>query len=365
MSSLHAISDELLGEIQKALSNQEHWIAYNTIPYLLEKGDMYFFNDQDEAKEFASENISDYDSYSVIHAQSIADLFRQIPYEQHLSSKKLSIMNEQNFEYLKDNIKYMGFGEKLFPELETQLKTGAPQFQLHYAAEVNRKPFEATLNFRKSDNSDLYFFNSYRASLKRNNGETKDQVFYLNKGKGVTAKEAYNLLEGRAVYKELANKEGQPYKAWIQLDFDKRDNSNNHEVNQYHEKYGYKLMEAVGKYAISELKDPEKHKALMQSLQKGNLQAVTIEKEGSISKMFLEANPQYKTVNLYDGELKRVPKEALERYMSVEHSGKDMKQENKKEVKQDVSGDKKQGISKKGDAPMQTKSKSKGRKASL
>ena len=29
-------------------------------------------------------------------------------------------MNEQNLEYLKDNIKYMGFGENLNAELEKQ-----------------------------------------------------------------------------------------------------------------------------------------------------------------------------------------------------------------------------------------------------
>src|SRR5256885_16701734 len=112
-------------------------------------------------------------------------------------------MNEQNFEYLKDNLKYMGFGEQLNPSLENQLKQNPSSFQLKFSTEINKKPFEATLNFRKSDNADMYFFNSYHASLKRSNGETKDQVFYLTKGKGVTAKEAYNLLEGRAVHKEL------------------------------------------------------------------------------------------------------------------------------------------------------------------
>ncbi|HWJ26862.1 MAG TPA: hypothetical protein VNS32_09995, partial [Flavisolibacter sp.] len=61
----------------------------------------------------------------------------------------------------------------------------------------------------------------------------------------------------------------------------------------------------------------------------------------------------------------RVPKEALERYMSVEHSVKDIKQEIKKEVKQEVGGEVKQGFSKKGDAPKQSISKSKGKKASL
>lgn len=243
-------------------------------------------------------------------------------------------MNEKNFEYLKDNIKYMGFGEKQNDVLEQHLKEGKESFQLAFNTEVNKKPFEAVLQFRKSDNSDMYFFNSYQASLERNNKEKVEQTFYLNKGKGVTAKEAYNLLEGRSVHKELNNKAGEPYKAWIQLDFDNKDKNDNHEVNQYHENYGYDLKAAVGKYAVVELDGAEKEQSLLQSLQKGNIQSVTIEKNGESHKMFMEANPQYKTVNLYDSGMKRVQKESLEQYQSIAQSqDKTVKQEQQQEVK--------------------------------
>ena len=239
MNQEHVISDEILKEAQAAFSSKEYWIAYNTIPYFLESGDMYFFKDREEATEFSENNISEYDSYAVIYSRSVDELLRQIPYgekitEQLSNSTNLSIMNEKNFEYLKDNLKYMGFGEKQNETLEQQLKEGKDSFQLTFNADVNKKPFEATLQFRKSDNSDMYFFNSYQATLERSNKEKVEQTFYLNKGKGVTAKEAYNLLEGRAVHKELSNKAGEPYKAWIQLDFDSKDKNNNHEVNQYH-----------------------------------------------------------------------------------------------------------------------------------
>ena len=203
---------------------------------------------------------------------------------------------------------------------------------------MNKKAFEATLNFRKSEISDMYFFNSYHANLQSSNGEKKEQTFYLHKGKGVTAKEAYNLLEGRAVHKELTNKEGVPYKAWIQLDFDKKDKNNNFEVKQYHENYGYDVKAAVSKYAVAELDGGEKEKALMQSLQKGNIQSVTIEKDGASHKMFIEANPQYKSVHLYDGQMKMVQKEALEQYQShAQTQAPVVKQEqsNKPDIKQE------------------------------
>ena len=59
-------------------------------------------------------------------------------------------------------------------------------FQLHYKAEINKKPVEVATNFHKSDSSDIYFFNNYHASLEKGKDEKAEQTFYLNKGKGVT-----------------------------------------------------------------------------------------------------------------------------------------------------------------------------------
>ncbi len=64
---------------------------------------------------------------------------------------------------------------------------------------------------------------------------------------------------------------------------------------------------------------------------------------GNQQKMFIEANPQYKTVNLYDGQLKRVMKEGLEQYKSVTH---DQAKEAKQEKKTDLKEDQKQDVSK-------------------
>jgi len=364
----HVISDEVLDQAQLEFSKNENWVAYNTLSYFLEKGDVYFFNDEKEARDFARHNIGDYDNYKVVYAASIVDLFKQIPYGDELNQRlnnfsnslNKPFMNEKNFEYLKDNIKYMGFGEKMSEDLEANLKQGKPEFTLSNKTEVNKKPFEVNLNFRKSNNSDMYFFNSYNASLQRSNSEKVDQTFYLTKGKGITAKEAYNMLEGRSVFKELSTKEGQAYKAWVQLDFENKDKHNNHEVKQFHENYGYDLKAAAGKFAISELADPEKEKALMQSLQKGNIQSVSIEKDGNVSKMFIEANPQFKTLTLYDAQMKRMQKEDLNHYHSVKQSqGEDLKPEQKEDLKQDK---KKEVTQKVGDDPSGSKKKTSRKK---
>ncbi len=129
----------------------------------------------------------------------------------------------------------------------------------------------------------------------------------------------------------------------MQLDFENKDKNNNFEVKQYHEKYGFDLKAAVEKFPITDLKEADKEKALMQSLQKGNVQSVTIEKDGSSHKMFIEADPQFKKVNLYDSNMKLVAKESIAIYQSVckkeaslavkEELGNDKKKELKQELK--------------------------------
>ncbi|MEJ7676101.1 MAG: hypothetical protein WKF59_26215 [Chitinophagaceae bacterium] len=81
-------------------------------------------------------------------------------------------------------------------------------------------------------------------------------------------------------------------------------------------------------------------------MQKGNVQSVTIEKDGSSHKMFIEANPQFKTLNLYDGQMKRVQKEALNQYKSVNPGqDKELNKDQKQDVKQDVNKDNNQKVS--------------------
>jgi uncharacterized protein YneR len=96
----------------------------------------------------------------------------------------------------------------------------------------------------------------------------------------------------------------------------------------------------VSRFAVGELKDPDKEKALLHSLEKGNIQSVTIEKDGFTHKIFLEANPQFKTVNLFDAEMKRVQKENIGMYQSIggatSKEGEAQKQAVSKDKKQEI-----------------------------
>ncbi len=228
-----------------------------------------------------------------------------------LSPTNNQTMNMENLQFLKDNVKYTGFGEALFAELEKNIQEKKPEFQLHFTTQINNRPFDAVLDFRKSNTSDMYFFNRYAASIEKSNGTKVEQSFAINKGKGVTAKEAYNLLQGRAIKKELTNSKGETYQAWMQLDFDNKDDKGNHLVKKYNDNYGYDLRESVAKFPVLDLDGGEKEKDLMRSLEKGNAQAATIDNNGVAMKVFLEANPQYKTLNVYDEHFKMLKHDSL------------------------------------------------------
>lgn len=214
-------------------------------------------------------------------------------------------MNDQNAEYLKERLFYLGFAEKLNNQLEKHMKEGTEKFQIPFTAEFpkgdKKAVVEYSVDFSKSKKEDMYFLNKYQATLKDEDpSKEKTQTFYINKGNGVAAKEAFNMLEGRAVYKKLFDKDGDPYHRWEQLNFNQKDTYGNHIVQTYHEKYGFNVEKALSRHPIKELEDPIRKAELIKSLEKGNRPQVTVRIEGGEQKMFLETSPADRRVNVFD-----------------------------------------------------------------
>lgn len=240
-------------------------------------------------------------------------------------------MNTQNLTYLKEGLTYLGFGKVQPEELEKHLRAQAPEFTLDLHIPYYKSAVDYKLHFRKSNQSDLYFFNKYDATYKNMDpGQDKSQTFYIHKNSGITAKEAYNLLDGRAVYKELVNAEGQPYRAWLQLDTSNKDQTGNYKIRQFHENYGFELEKTLKQFYIMEILDPQQKAQLLHSLQKGNRQQVTALEEGYEVKRFIEASPQFKTINVYNEQHHQVMRETITRY-GVKLEAAPKQQESKQE----------------------------------
>jgi len=222
-------------------------------------------------------------------------------------------MNQENLNFLKDALKYLGFGEHvgLQDELEKMILTVPKAFTLSTEVYFEEScKLEGLLFFRKSDQLDMYFFNKYEASLRYPDNPERDrkQTFYINKGSGVSFKEAFNLLQGRSVNKDLLNMEGEKYNAWLQLNFEERDAYSNYKMRQFRAQYGYDLETTLERYPIRELQNTELRAALLRSLKKGNMHPVSFMKSSKSEIMFIEASPQYKTINIYPISSPMIPK---------------------------------------------------------
>lgn len=245
-------------------------------------------------------------------------------------------MNTENLNYLQKQLLNLGFGDKMNADLEKQIKAKKTEFTLDTTQEYNKQNVDYKLHYKAGDNNEMYFFNKYDASLQ---GKDMQQTFYLNKGSGITAKEAYNLMEGRAVHKQLENLEGEKYNAWIVIDKENKTENGNFKLRPFTDGWNYKPERAIDKLDIVGINEEGTRDKLMKSLEKGNRHQVTAMKDGKEVKLFLEANPAEHRVNLtnWKGEAQQ-----LEHYKKPE-----AKQEQKKTVAQTQETSKKKSKGKK------------------
>ena len=117
------------------------------------------------------------------------------------------------------------------------------------------------------------------------------------------------------------------------------------------------LKAAVAKFSVPELDGGDKEKALLTSLQKGNVQAATIVANGEGQKVFLEANPQYKTVTIYDANMHRLSQEQRQELTKEQSQDQGKDQSQQKEQKQDIKKAQRQGAGDDLDVPKKKKAR--------
>lgn len=348
---------EILDYLVKQRWDGNEFVAFLYDSPIISKEELSCFPDNYEAKEFCYEMSTDLDRYECMGIRSVyrtmsdalqdrslwmeTDGFvdiaamvyaRQLKMEDAVNNKQNNkIMNEKNFEYLRDQVKYTGFGDSLEYELRDKMKQQVPDFTLSYKNDYGKDKVEATLNFKKSDEGDFYFFNTYDVKLqKEKKDEAMQQSFYVNNKGTITMKEAYNLMEGRSVNKDLKTKEGEEYNVWVKLDFKNTDERGNFKQLQYGKNYGFDLESQLSKHPIKELANEEYKKDLIDSLKKGNIQSATFVKDGQEIKQYIEANPQFKNINLYDANMQRLDNRQSKGEKQGEGQEQSAKAENKK-----------------------------------
>lgn len=206
-------------------------------------------------------------------------------------------------EYLNTQMKYLGFGDHHKEQIQKAIESNEKSFQIHTTSDkvIQGNKVDFAVNFNKSEKGGV-FLNSFDAKLTTAQGEERSQNFRLN----FTAKEAINLLEGRAVKTELTNKQGEQYEAFVKLNFAEEKNEyGNYKLQTFTKNYGVDTAQIIDKAGLK-FDKPEYRENAIKSLEKGNIIKAKFEHEGKVIEGKAVLNVQYKNMNLYDNEMNRL-----------------------------------------------------------
>jgi hypothetical protein len=237
-------------------------------------------------------------------------------------------MNEKNFEYLKKLLDNLGFGTKLNGVLQQALEKGFNTFTLGlnntYLSEESRilgsthkDIVKYRLNFAKGKNSDAVFLNDYQAYLfKPLEISPRSHTFDLERDHRVTAIQAYRLLSGFSIEKnvflsrredaELKGTQSEGKKVWLKINLDVVDAYEQHPLRKFYPEYGYDLGAAIDKYPFTNLSSGGVREMALQDLAKGKLFKTEMRLFDQIFPVYIAANPQSRSLEIYDKALSRI-----------------------------------------------------------
>ena len=231
---------------------------------------------------------------------------------QQLSEKQFTQLN-----YLKNQVKYLGMGEseKLHKDLENAILS--PEKDVNVPVEYNNpdklmrgNTISFNLHIGKGEQGGI-FLNSYTANLTMKNGEERTQSFKVQKENNITAKEAINLLEGRAVkieHDKVDKETGEISKteSFIKLKLkDEKTEYGNYKYEWYNKGYGVDVDDIMKKSNLVFADDTQRERT-KKHLEKGNITEVSFVHDKKEIKGFAVLNPQYKQLNLYDNGMNRL-----------------------------------------------------------
>ena len=250
--------------------------------------------------------------------KNFEDFFKSVELYVNVNNEEEKLEQDINkikkVEFLKNQMKYLGFGEseKLHQDLMKGINSEEAKFNIATTSDrvMTGNKVEFQLHFNKTDKGGI-FLNSYEAKLTTKQGEERSHTFKVQKSNNVTAKEAINLLEGRAVKIEKTNINEETGEitndsAFIKLKLrEPKTDYNNYKFEMYSKNYGVDVENIMEKANLVFTNDTQRER-VKQNLEKGNVTNVTFQHDKKVIEGFAVLNPQWKMLNLYDEKMNRV-----------------------------------------------------------
>jgi hypothetical protein len=228
----------------------------------------------------------------IVRKVLVAPLIEQIAIRQDLKEV------EQNSQSLHDQVQRIGFRD-LSARIDQQIRQGRGQFVIPVSYYINEKErLDHQLTFVK-DQTGYYQFEGYKTALQNESKpeEIREHYFKMQEAYSIDIIQAHNLLAGRAIQKGTS---------WMQLDLNDKDPNGNYRIKEFYSGYGYNLEKSLQQLPLKELSNKTEADKLKDALKQGSRQSVILIKDGSEHRFYIEANPQFKSVNIYDEHSRKI-----------------------------------------------------------
>ncbi|MGV8094838.1 MAG: hypothetical protein AB2L24_23550 [Mangrovibacterium sp.] len=187
----------------------------------------------------------------------------------------------------------------LSSKLDEHIRQGEQQFFIPVSYYLNEKErLDHRLDFSRGRKG-YYQFNGFTTKLydETKPEESRQQHFDVRDDMEMNVHRAVQLLKGRSVWQE---------DKWIRLDLNDKDSQGNYPVKEFHAFYGFDLEKTLEALPLKELKQKAATDNLLYDLKQGNREEVSFIKDGKEQRYYIEANPQLKTVNIYDEHSRKI-----------------------------------------------------------
>lgn len=236
-----------------------------------------------------------------LYSNSVSRLLRRlimVPVRERIIANRDNRKTEENNQSLRHQVQRAGFFG-LSTKIIEQIREGQQQFSIPVSYYLNDKErIDHQLSFSK-DPSGQYYFEGFKTALynEAKPAEKRQQYFNMRHEHTTNTTEAYNLLSGRCI---------QNGSTWLRLDFNDQDQQGNFRIKQFHSDYGYDLDKVLQQLPLKELLNKEDAVRLKEALKNGNKASVSFVKNGYEQQFYIEANPQLKSVNIYDEHSRKI-----------------------------------------------------------
>lgn len=163
---------ELIGFLEKKMAEGNEWVVYDTDNPIGSPYELTCFFEEIDAVDHAREHQQIFNWHEAVPITDmlyqLKQLHRDWPLEHlatqsDLSLKNYNIMNLNNLENLKDEMKKLGFGDAHIAKMEEHMRKDEPNFKLYDEVKATRGQVDITLHFKQSGQSDYYYLNRLEA----------------------------------------------------------------------------------------------------------------------------------------------------------------------------------------------------------